>query len=68
MMKTDASAAQNFWYWKKPFCYIFPLRKNSLKFFLISKYILSLPPSLTENTYFPTLFGGTEREHWLDMG
>ena len=39
MMKTDASAAEIFWCWKKPFCQIFPLikKKNSLKFFHILK-------------------------------
>ena len=75
MMKTDASAAQIFLVLKKAFLPHLPLnKKNSLKFFRISKNTSSpLPshppiPRPLENTRFPTLSGSTEKEHWLDMG
>ena len=75
MMKTDASAAQIFLVLKKAFLPHLPLnKKNSLKFFRISKNTSSPRPAQPpqprplENTRFPTLSRGTEKDHWLDMG
>ena len=44
MMKTDASAAQTFWYWKKTFLPDLPFNKKIVWNFLVFQKTSPLPP------------------------